>query len=282
MPSNINAPHRPSVRRAVRRAVLAALVVVPSLALLGLGVDHAEAARVAGLGRQVEELGRPDRAGPEAGRDVDPAMLHMLMTPKRPVAPGDSARAAAVAETLRSSIAKYRDTATAVADGYRMFAPHVKNQKVYHFTRGVNALREAFRFDPAAPTSLLYVKDADGTFRLVGGMYTAPKRFDLDQLDARVPLSIARWHKHVNWCVPRAAERARWLERRDGHPVFGPESPIASREACDAVGGRFLASPLGWMVHANVMTSRDPAVVWSDEHGGHDEHDAMMDVAHEH
>ena len=284
MPSNINAPHRPSVRRAVRRAVLAALVVVPSLAVLGLGVDHAEAARVAGLGREVEDIGRADRAGPEASRsgNDDPAMLHMLMTPKRPVAPGDSARAAAVAATLRVSIAKYRDTATAVADGYRMFAPQVKNQKVYHFTRGANALREAFRFDPATPTSLLYVKDADGTFRLVGGMYTAPKRFDLGQLDARVPLSIARWHKHVNWCVPKAGERARWMERKDGRPVFGPESPIATRAACDAVGGRFFASPLGWMVHANVMASHDPAVVWGDDHAMHDEHGAMMDMVHGH
>jgi hypothetical protein len=50
------------------------------------------------------------------------------MTPKRAVAAGDSARAAAVAATLRASIEKYRDTAAAVADGFRMFAPQVKTQ----------------------------------------------------------------------------------------------------------------------------------------------------------
>jgi hypothetical protein len=206
----------------------------------------------------------------------DPETLHMLMTPKRPVAAGDSARAAAVAATLRASIAKYGDTTAAVADGFRMFAPQVKTQKVYHFTRGLNAVHAAFRFDPAEPTSLLYVKDASGTFRLIGAMYTAPKRFDLDQLDARVPLSIARWHKHVDWCVPKVAEGRRWLEQKDGHPVFGPRSPIATKAACDAVGGRFLASPLGWMVHANVMTSDDPAAVWHDEH----ESGAMMEMDH--
>jgi hypothetical protein len=206
----------------------------------------------------------------------------MLMTPKRAVAAGDSARAAAVAATLRASIEKYRDTTAAVADGFRMFAPQVKTQKVYHFTRGLNAVRAAFRFDPAEPTSLLYVKDAGGTFRLVGAMYTAPKRFDYEQLDARVPLSIARWHKHVDWCVPKMGDGKRWLERKDGHPVFGPRSPIATKDACDAVGGRFLASPLGWMVHANVMTSDDPAVIWGDghAHGGDHESGTMMDMDH--
>ena len=212
----------------------------------------------------------------------EPGMLHMLMTPKRAVAAGDSARAAAVAATLRASIEKYRDTTTAVADGFRMFAPQVKTQKVYHFTRGLNAMRATFRFDPAQPTSLLYVKDAGGAFRLIGAMYTAPKRFGLDQLDARVPLSIARWHKHVNWCVPRTGDGQRWLERADGHPVFGPQSPIATKEACGAVGGRFLASPLGWMVHANVMTSDDPAVIWGDDHahGGDHESGTMMEMDH--
>jgi hypothetical protein len=34
-------------------------------------------------------------------------------------------------------------------------------------------------------------------------MYIAPRRFGPDRLDARVPLSIARWHRHVRWCVPK-------------------------------------------------------------------------------
>lgn len=252
----INAPHR----RSVRRAALRTLVALPALMLASGGVARAQAV---------------SKEAPSAAADFDGSALHMEMTPLRPAATGDSARAAAVAAELRTAIGKYADTTNAVADGYRMFAPQIRNQKVYHFTRGWSAVQEAFRFDPSKPTSLLYVKGADGRFVLVGGMYTAPKRFSIDKLDERVPLSVARWHKHVNWCVPQHGQRERWLERANGQAVFGPESPIATRQACDAVGGVFHESLLGWMVHANVMTSTDPATVWGDEHAGHDMHDGM-------
>jgi hypothetical protein len=251
--------------RTVRRALLSSLLVVPALALASRGIARAQTARAA------------HRETPMVG---DGTALHMETTPVRRPAPGDSDRAAAVAAELRRAIEKYRDTATAVADGYRMFAPQIKNQKVYHFTRGWSAVQEAFRFDPAKPTSLLYVRGADGKLALVGGMYTAPKRFSLDKLDERVPLSVARWHKHVNWCVPPHGQAARWLERTNGQPVFGPESPIATKPACDAVGGVFHESLLGWMVHANVMTSSDPAVIWGDEHAGHDMHEGMKQDMH--
>jgi hypothetical protein len=202
---------------------------------------------------------------------------HMLMSPAVKGTAADSARAARVAATLRAAIAKYRDTTAAVADGYRMFLPKVKEQKVYHFTNNWRGVEEAFRFDPAKPTSLLYTKGADGRFTLIGAMYTAPKRLGLAQLDARVPLSVARWHKHVNWCLPlpRRDAASRWLERREGQPVFGPESPIATKAACDAVGGAFHENLFGWMVHANVFAGDDPAVVWGDDHMRHDTH-AMM------
>jgi hypothetical protein len=170
---------------------------------------------------------------------------------------------------------EYRDTTAAVAAGYRMFAPNLKNQKVYHFTNHWRAVQEAFRFEPTKPTSLLYTRGADGKFTLVGAMYTAPKRFGYDKLDARVPLSVARWHKHVNWCVPRRGASSRWLERRDGEPLFGPESPIATKEACDAVDGTFRETVFGWMLHATVFAGDDPATIWGDEHAGHDMHEGM-------
>lgn len=200
--------------------------------------------------------------------------LHMLMTPARVPTARDSAAAAKVAETLETEIAQYGDTVAAVEAGYRMFAPQIKTQRVYHFTNGLNALEEAFRFDPAKPTSLLYRKDPTGTFVLIGAMYAVPKRFTIEQLDARVPTSIARWHKHVNWCVPPRGAGQRWLERRNGEPVFGPESPIATRAECDAVGGDFHPSLLGWMVHANVIEP-SAAGVWGDDHAAHDMHDGM-------
>jgi len=263
-----NAPSR----RTVRRAVAGTVAVLAILALGAAGAARAQSAHAA-------HATPTHDAAPAAARGNE--ALHMLMTPTRPIAPGDSARAAAIAATLRASIAKYADTTAAVADGYRMFAPQIKNQRVYHFTRGWNAVQEAFRFDPAKPTSLLYTKGADGALHLVGGMYTAPKRWSADKLDQRIPLSIAHWHKHVNWCIPPRGQRTRWLERANGAPVFGPESPIATKAACDAVGGNFLADPLGWMVHANVMTSTDPAVIWGDDHAGHDMEDGMKHDMHD-
>lgn len=203
------------------------------------------------------------------------ANLHLEMSPRLPVSPADSARAAHLTATIRAALTKYRDTTAAVADGYHMFLPGVKEQKVYHFTNNWRAVQEVFRFEPTRPTSLLYRKTADGRFVLVGAMYTAPKRFGLDKLDARVPLSVARWHKHVNWCVPRRGDTERWLERRDGAPLFGPESPIATKEACDLVGGRFHDTVFGWMLHAYVFEGDDPAVIWGDEHAGHDMHAGM-------
>jgi hypothetical protein len=265
IPLHTNAPGR----RTVRRAALASVVALGSLGLLATGVARAQGAHA--------EHGAATHAAAANGNEA----LHMLMTPTRSIAPGDSARAAAIAATLRASIAKYADTTAAVADGYRMFAPQIKNQRVYHFTRSWNAVQAAFRFDPAKPTSLLYTRGADGALHLTGGMYTAPKRWSADKLDQRIPLSVARWHKHVNWCVPARGQRTRWLERANGAPVFGPASPIATKAACDAVGGIFYADPLGWMVHANVMTSSDPAVIWGDEHAGHDMHDGMTHGEHD-
>lgn len=183
------------------------------------------------------------------------------MTAPRPANPADSARAARLATDIRQALAKYRDVHTAMADGYVQFLPNVP-QQVYHFTSWRNAMAEAFRFDPALPTSLLYRKNADGSYTLVGAMYTEPRGTSEHDLDQRVPLSVAQWHQHVNLCVPPRGEAVRWTEMRDGKPVFGPKSPVATEAACRAVGGHFIPHLFGWMVHANVFASNDPAVVW--------------------
>jgi hypothetical protein len=195
-------------------------------------------------------------------------MRHMKLSPTRTPTHADSVRAMDVAAELKRAIAKYQDTAVAVADGYKMFAPKIKNQPVFHFTKSSNAVLEAFRFNPDRPTSLLYKRGEDGKLRLVGAMYTMPKRASMRQLDDRVPLSIARWHEHVNWCVPKLREQSRWTEAHEGFPVFGPASPIATKELCDAVNGRFHETVLGWMIHANVYEGTDLASIWNHGHGG--------------
>ena len=65
---------------------------------------------------------------------------HMMMTPLRPATAPDSIRAASIAVELRAAIEKYRNVKRAEADGFKMFAPQIKNQRVYHFTKGLWAI----------------------------------------------------------------------------------------------------------------------------------------------
>jgi len=177
----------------------------------------------------------------------------------------DSIRAMAIADTLRRAIAKYADTARAVHDGYRMFAPDVKPQAVYHFTRKASGLKAAFTFDPAKPTSLLYKRDASGHLTLVGAMYTAPPRYSPAKLDARVPLSVAQWHQHVNLCVPRDKRELDRMRAGDPHTRFGLLGDIADKTVCEKANGRFVERIFGWMVHANVFEGTGVHDVWETE-----------------
>jgi hypothetical protein len=193
----------------------------------------------------------------------------MAYSGSRPITGNDSVRAARVVNELRQAIVRYRDVKVAEADGYRMFAPGLKNQLQYHFTKGWNAMRNQFGFDPARPTSLLYKKTADGEFVLIGAMYTASKRTSEEELDQRVPLSVARWHRHVNWCIPPRFHKQRWSETANGRPIFGPLG-VATREECKAAGGRFIPQAFGWMLHATTFSGNDLRSIWHDDHMDHD------------
>jgi hypothetical protein len=204
--------------------------------------------------------------------DADRAALaaHMEMTPSRTPTAQDYARAEKIASELKAAIIKYRDVRVAEADGFQLFAPQMKNQLVYHFTKNLWAIGNQFRFNPTKPTSLLYTKDPEGNFVLVGAMYTAPKRFSAADLDERVPISVAQWHKHINWCMPVRGEQSRWTEMKNGRPIFGPLG-VSSPADCESAGGRFVKEVFGWMVHANVLLSDDPQIVWGDAHMRGDE-----------
>lgn len=170
---------------------------------------------------------------------------HMKMTELRPVKSGDQEKADQIVQSARAVAEKYRDYKVALADGYRIFLPKVP-QKQYHFTNYANAAQARYRFDPSLPTSLLYEKHGDD-YKLIGIMYTAPKNATEDELDARVPLSIAQWHAHVNFCLPPHD-----LNEEDVLPrskKFGLRGSISTKEACDAAGGKFFPQVFGWMVH---------------------------------
>ncbi|HJQ18920.1 MAG TPA: hypothetical protein VJ867_01135 [Gemmatimonadaceae bacterium] len=156
------------------------------------------------------------------------ARPHLHLSPMRVATQADTARTLEVVRELRGAIAKYADTSAAIADGY-VFRPRLgRTPKVYHFTKRQNALRSAFEFDPAQPTSVLYVRQPDGSLKLLGAMYTAPKRISMDDLDARLPLSIATWHQHV--------------------------------------GDRFKGGNTAWMVHVNVFAGDDLGTIFKHGH----------------
>lgn len=179
---------------------------------------------------------------------------HMKMTAPRPQTPDDRARAEAVARALRPALEKYKDYRVAIADGYRPFLPNLP-QVEYHFTNYWHGFLEAFAFDPARPTSLLYKKTTEG-YALVGAMYTMPKNATEDQLNERVPLSVAGWHAHVNLCMPPRGQPgpADWSR-------FGLAGSISTPDACAEAGGKFIPQIFGWMVHVYPFEN-SPENVW--------------------
>jgi hypothetical protein len=201
---------------------------------------------------------RHSQAESEAMRAMEPGLqmdhAHMRMTPRRPAIAKDLDQAAAVVATLRDVLEPYKDYRVALADGYRIFLPNVR-QREYHFNNYWNGFLEGFTFDPARPTSLLYRKTGDG-YELTGVMYTAPRSATLEQLNERVPLSVASWHAHVNLCMPDRDQgtAANWR-------LFGLKGSITTADACREAGGRFYPQIFGWMVHVYPFASPDK--IWA-------------------
>jgi hypothetical protein len=199
---------------------------------------------------------------------------HMYMTTLRPIQSGDKQKADAVVAAAKAAMTPYEDYHKALADGYEIFLPNVP-QAQYHFTRHDYGLEARSHFDPSKPTSLLYKKDADGGYKLIGVMYTDRVDASEDELNERIPLSIARWHQHINFCKAPPGEKALYF---GPDAKFGLLGSITTKEACEAAGGEFHPHIFGWMVHVYPNES-DPAKIWSvdDDDQGHDnmDHSAM-------
>jgi hypothetical protein len=184
---------------------------------------------------------------------------HMKMTALRDPKPGDREKADLVVQAARSVADKYQDYKVALGDGYQIFHPEVP-QKMYHFTNYWNAFKARRNFDPSQPTSLLYEKQGDG-YKLIGVMYTDAKDANEDELNERIPLSIAQWHAHVNLCLPPPDKKQ---EARPPNAKYGLQGSIATKEHCEAAGGTFLPQIFGWMVHVYPYEQK-PEDVWSVE-----------------
>ena len=246
------------VQLATKAAMLFGAIFIVTILLAAVPGHHAPAQTPAGTQASADDAQQSAPPGSSEASDDEKASekaavedmtpghhnhsLHMHMTAMRPETPEDGQRAQEVATKLRAGIEKYKDYHVALNDGFHIFAPNVR-QKEYHFTSYRNGFLESLNFDPARPTSLLYRKTASG-YQLVGAMYTMPRNATEDQLNERVPLSVAMWHQHTNLCFPRLGHLrdADWKK-------FGLQGSIATQEACDAAGGRFHPVVFGWMTH---------------------------------
>jgi len=200
------------------------------------------------------------------GRKLDMGP-HMKMTTLRELQPGDQEKADQVVDAARKAAEKYADYRAAVGDGYKIFLPNLP-QKQYHFTNYRYAFEAAFNFNAEHPTSLLYEKHGDD-YKLIGVMYTAPKNANWNELDQRIPLSIAQWHAHVNMCLPPSDRKN---EAWGQNSKFGLAGSITTKADCDAAGGKFMPQIFGWMVHVYPL-EQTPADMWSVERQAHDHMD---------
>jgi hypothetical protein len=182
-------------------------------------------------------------------KDMGPSMAamagHMYVTPLRPRQAGDEEKTRALVAQVRAWIERYRDYKKALADGYVIANPKV-DQPQSHFNNQANMEAAEHGFDPTKPSSLLYFKTPKQHYKLEGVMFTAGPGATEDELNERIPLSIVRWHYHVNFC---AAPANRTQEYLGEHPKFGMFGSIRTAEACKAEGGTFLPHIFTWMIH---------------------------------
>jgi hypothetical protein len=248
------------------RSLAWALVLPCLIIFLGMkGVDAQDGQRP----------GRQDAAASSMG-DHDMAQMsgHMFMTVLRPPKEGDRQKAETLVAAAKAAMAPYQDYRKALSDGFEIFLPNIP-QPQYHFTKYAYALEARSHFDPLKPTSLLYKKTDDGGYKLVGAMYTDRVDATEDELNERIPLSIARWHQHINFCKAPAGQKAAYF---GPDAKFGLRGSITTKDACDAAQGKFYPHVFGWMVHVYPYET-EPQRIWStdDDDQGHDnmDHSAM-------
>lgn len=186
---------------------------------------------------------------------------HMQMSVRQPARPGDAERAEAILAAARRVLERYRNVAAAERDGYRPFAPRGMVGEEVHYTHLWKAGREVRTFDLEQPGSILYRRTEAG-MEAVGVMYSARGDAGPEELDARLPLSIAVWHRHVHFCGwPKGTPRADY----DGPQARFGGGSIDNAADCQAAGGYWVPLAFGWMTHVYPNES-DAERIWLGEH----------------
>lgn len=180
---------------------------------------------------------------------------HMQMSLKRDLQPGDEQRAQEIVAAARKVIAEHADVNTALRDGYKPFYPTGRIGEEVHYTN--YHLGPRVEYDH--PRSILYKRTSQG-MQAVGVMYTAPQDATADELNAIAPLSIATWHRHIDFCGgPRELPMA---EQYGQHAQFGPQGSIHTEEACKAAHGLWIPVVFGWMTHV-YPNARSASQIWA-------------------
>jgi hypothetical protein len=182
---------------------------------------------------------------------------HMQMSLKGKPRPGDQQHAREIVMAARGVLVNYADVNTALHDGYKPFHPSGKMGEEVHYTNYRYNRAEQQHVDYDHPGSILYQRTPKG-MEAVGVMYTAPQDSTPDQLNLVAPLSIATWHRHVDFCGgPRNLPLA---EQFGPHAQFGPQGSIHTEEACKEAGGLWIPVVFNWMTH--VYPNKAPAEIW--------------------
>lgn len=189
--------------------------------------------------------GMPGMDMSDEGPSMAAMVGHMTMTSLRPQQPGDEEKARAVIAIAKATMERYKDYRKALADGYVVANPKVK-QTQYHIINETNSREAEDHFDPSKPSALLYLRTPHQMYKLEGVMYTARLHASEDELNQRIPLSIGRWHQHTNFCAAPADQVKGYF---GVHPKFGMFGSINTKEACDAEGGHFYPFLFTWMIH---------------------------------
>lgn len=181
---------------------------------------------------------------------------HMQMTKKAAPRPEDAERAASIVRSARDVLGRYPDAASAQRDGYRPFHTTGIVGEEIHYSSIRYGYSEGKRIDYFHPGSILFRRTEQGLIP-VGVMYSAPNSSTAEELDSRAPLSIATWHRHVDFCLPPG--------RHAGAPIddarFGYTGTIYAKADCLQAGGYWLPVAFGRMTHVYP----DERQVWGGE-----------------
>ncbi|HTC27219.1 hypothetical protein [Dyella sp.] len=184
---------------------------------------------------------------------------HMQMSLKGTAQTGDEQRADDIVAAAKRVLARYADVNTAVQDGYKPFHPSGKMGEEVHYTNYRYARLEQQHVNYDQPGSILYKRTPHG-MEAVGVMYIAPQKATPEQLNAVAPLSIATWHRHVDFCgAPRSLPVA---QQYGPHAQLGPQGSIHTEDACKAAGGLWIPVVFGWMTHI-YPNAKSPSEVWA-------------------